>query len=112
MMNKMQQAVEMLHSWTALCREPVCAQHHPRTAAATCEAEQAAAAAVMPGRRSLCLCLGGSPPEITYTRDHSDGIALKPFQPVDIPPMPNEDDLNVMFADLVVSMTSFGLLVC
>lgn len=59
------------------------------------------------GRRRFCRCWGASSsahPKITYARDQTgDGIALKPFQPLDIPPMPAEDDLNAMFADLVVS---------
>ncbi len=111
----MQRAVDMMQSWTSVisvCRESlVCAQshhqQHPQVAASSASVAEPAAVEQpeMPGRRGLCWCLGGSPPEITYTRDHSDGIALKPFQPLDIPPMPAEDDLNVMFADLVVSVT-------
>ena len=78
----------MLQVWFSVCRKSLWVQQqHPE----------------MPGRRALCWCIGGSHPEITYTRDGGDGIALKPFKPLDIPPMPAEDDLNAMFSDLVVS---------
>jgi hypothetical protein len=55
----------------------------------------------MPAKKGFCWCLGGrQPPEISYNIENG-GMTLKPIQ-VDIP-MPSDDELNAMFAELVVS---------
>ena len=58
----------------------------------------------MPGRRSLCGCLGGkrrSTPQISYGVENG-GLTLKPVE-VQEPIPDDEDELNALFEQLVVS---------
>ena len=62
----------------------------------------------MPGKSGFCWCLGGTaPPEISYGIENG-GMTLKPIE-VDIPMPQDDEELNAMFAELVVSQP---LLLC
>ena len=56
----------------------------------------------MPAKKGFCWCIGGSaPPEISYGLENG-GMTLKPIE-VDIPMPQDENELNAIFAELVVS---------
>ena len=64
----------------------------------------------MPGRRSLCGCLGGkrrSTPQISYGVENG-GLTLKPVE-VQEPIPDDEDELNALFEQLVVSTYSYAM---
>ena len=57
---------------------------------------------IMPAKKRFCLCLGGTaPPEISYGVENG-GMTLKPVE-VDLPMPQDEEELNSLFVELVVS---------
>jgi len=55
----------------------------------------------MPSKQTLCWCFGGRPPDIKYQMDGD--VAMKPMA-VDIPMPTDENEINVKFEELVVSV--------
>lgn len=71
----------------------------------------------MPAQRrgkGFCGCFGSNePPEITYHVVENGGIInLQPHPLTPTQPMPDEEELNSKFAELVVSTVYFTLYLC
>ena len=57
----------------------------------------------MPSKKGFCWCFGGrAPPEITYGIENG-AMTIKQIE-MDAPMPQDEEELNAMFAELVVSM--------
>jgi hypothetical protein len=55
----------------------------------------------MPSKQAFCWCFGGRPPDIKYG---IDGETQLKAMTVDIPMPTDENELNTMFEELVVSI--------
>ena len=77
-----------------------------------CRSEAARPASKVRRRRGWCGCLTGpdDPPEITYcvADNGGGGLTLQALTPTQ--PMPDEEELNAKFAELVVSINGFRIM--